>query len=282
MKTRDALQALLAQVDRQHHELLGEPIQAILVHLGDTEVETLTARDIEGPLASVGYDVSEYVVNMLSWSEAYEELGDEVPWSPRSGVDQPHPVVVEAAAAGFGCRGRVLEIGCGYGSNAAFLAGRGAEVVACDVAERAITRARELFGDRSGCTFVRANAFEMREEPASFDFVLDSWCLHHIPGHLTGRYVDSLARLLGPGGELLVQCHAPQWNPTESALFSLLGAVGKFIKYRLTGNPESSFTAVELERLFRPCVEISRLELRFDEHILQENHHSYVVRGVKR
>lgn len=282
MNTRIVLETLLAQVDWQDRTLLEGPVAAILAQLGDTDVETLTARDIAGPLASVGYDVAEYLGQMPGWSEAYEELGDLVPWVSKQGVDHPHPVVVEAADAGFGVRGRVLEMGCGYGSNAAFLASRGAEVVAYDVAERAIERARELFGARLGCTFICANAFHIDELPGSFDFVVDSWCLHHIPGHLTGLYVDTLTRLLRPGGELLVQCHAPQWKPTESALFSLLGAVGKAIKYILTCDCESCFTTKELERLFRPCVETMSIEHRFDDHVHQRRHYSYVVRGVVR
>ncbi|MDQ0365268.1 class I SAM-dependent methyltransferase [Catenuloplanes indicus] len=62
------------------------------------------------------------------------------------GAPQPVVVVELAGRGAFG--GDVLEVGCGFGENAMFLAGRGLRVTGVDGAPSAIARARETAAER--------------------------------------------------------------------------------------------------------------------------------------
>lgn len=73
---------------------------------------------------------------MHSWNDRY--VAGTLPWD----TGRPCPHLLAALDAGL-VVGRVLEIGCGTGTNAVLLAGRGLRVVAVDVSPRAIEVARE-------------------------------------------------------------------------------------------------------------------------------------------
>jgi len=88
---------------------------------------------------------------------------------------------------------RVLEVGCGDGALARALAERGHVVTAID--PRA--PAGEIF---------RAVTLDDFEDPGPFDAVVAGRSLHHIH-NLTGA-VEKLARLLAPGGVLILDEHA--------------------------------------------------------------------------
>jgi 2-polyprenyl-3-methyl-5-hydroxy-6-metoxy-1,4-benzoquinol methylase len=115
------------------------------------------------------------------------------------GVDT---AVLDAALAHFGdVRGKsVVEIGCGPGSSALYLASKGANVVALDVSRTAIEELNAHCA-RHAITNVRgvcANAMAINAlEPA--DFVFGSMILHHIEPF--GPFAASLRRLVKPGGK---------------------------------------------------------------------------------
>jgi SAM-dependent methyltransferase len=76
---------------------------------------------------------------------------------------------------------KVLDIGCGTGDNAIWLARQGFDVVACDVSPTAIERAK-LKAASSGFngTFVAADFLSDPVPSAPFGFVFDRGCLHSI------------------------------------------------------------------------------------------------------
>jgi ubiquinone/menaquinone biosynthesis C-methylase UbiE len=88
---------------------------------------------------------------------------------------------------------RVLEVGCGDGELARALDRRGYEVTAID--PRAPTG--DLF---------RSVSIEQFTDPALFDAVVANRSLHHI--HDLSRALDKVARVLAPGGHLVVYEHA--------------------------------------------------------------------------
>jgi ubiquinone/menaquinone biosynthesis C-methylase UbiE len=99
--------------------------------------------------------------------------------------------VVEARPA------RVLEVGCGWGELAEWLArDTAAQVVAVDLSERMVELARARGVD--------AQVGDVQELPfadGSFDVAVAAWMLYHVPD--LDRGLSELARVLRPGGILV-------------------------------------------------------------------------------
>lgn len=97
--------------------------------------------------------------------------------------------------------GKVLEIGCGAGRNAIYLAKNGCSVVGVDISDKALKWAQRRMNEENvNIEFVCANIFELDYEQNSFDFIYDSGCFHHIPPHRRVSYIDMIDKLLKPGG----------------------------------------------------------------------------------
>lgn len=75
--------------------------------------------------------------------------------------------------------GRALELGCGAGTNAVFLAQRGFNVTAIDLSPLALEQARER-ASAAGVDvhFIEADITRVLIERASFDFIFDRGCYH--------------------------------------------------------------------------------------------------------
>jgi len=107
--------------------------------------------------------------------------------------------------------GRVLELGCGHGRNALYLARQGAAVDAVDLSAEALGWARQR-ADAAGAavTFQNCSIFDAAIEPESYDLVYDSGCLHHLPPHRRQSYVSLVNRALKPGGHFGLTCFRPE------------------------------------------------------------------------
>lgn len=122
----------------------------------------------------------------------------ETPWD----IGRPDPHLVTAVHEHEIRPGRALEIGCGTGDNALWLARRGFDVVACDLSPLAIDRAREK-ADRAGID-VDLRVLDYLGEPLDagvFDFACDRGCFHsfHDPEDRV-EFARRTAALLAPGG----------------------------------------------------------------------------------
>lgn len=103
--------------------------------------------------------------------------------------------------------GHALDVGCGEGGDAAWLAGRGWQVTALDVSGVALQRAAEL-GRRAGVevTWVHAGLLEAELPPRGFDLVSAQYpALRRTPDADAER---ALLAAVAPGGTLLVVHHA--------------------------------------------------------------------------
>ncbi|WP_229401558.1 methyltransferase domain-containing protein [Micromonospora okii] len=117
-----------------------------------------------------------------------------------------------AAEAGDLAPGRALDVGCGEGADALWLARRGWRVTAVDIAGTALRRAAahaaeagEAVADR--ITFQRA---DLREQPpAAGGYDLVSAQFMHLPGVQRRRLFARLADAVAPGGTLLIVGHDP-------------------------------------------------------------------------
>ncbi len=109
------------------------------------------------------------------------------------------------AVAGFSrYRGqRVLDVGCGLGTDLLEFARGGATVTGIDLTPRHIVLAKrrfELLG--AAGRFVVGDAEALPFRNGTFDFVYSCGVLHHTPDTLMA--VDEIYRMLRPGGEALI------------------------------------------------------------------------------
>ena len=109
--------------------------------------------------------------------------------------------------------GRVLDLACGEGRNAIWLAERGFEVTAVDFSEVAIERARGLAGRRGvDVEWICADVTSYEPPPEAFERVVVLYL--HLPEADQARALQHAVAALAPGGALLMIGHALR-NLTE-------------------------------------------------------------------
>ena len=132
------------------------------------------------------------------WDERYGSTGQV--WSG----DPNGALVAEVADL---TPGRALDVGCGEGADAVWLAGLGWDVTALDVSEVALDRAARRAEDAHvRLRLIHSGLVEAALPPATFDLVSAQYpALRSSPGHDAER---ALAEAVAPGGVLLVVHHA--------------------------------------------------------------------------
>lgn len=133
-----------------------------------------------------------------AWDERYEENGDQM-WS-----GQPNgSVVAEAATL---TPGRALDIGCGEGADAVWLATRGWDVTATDISTTAIRRASEASTPlKLKLTFEASDVATSPPAQDHYDLVALSYPALRKDRCLSA--VSSIASAVAVGGRLLVVGH---------------------------------------------------------------------------
>ncbi len=131
-----------------------------------------------------------------SWEQRY--VDGEIPWD--TGKPDDH---LRRAIAEYGVRpSKVLEIGCGTGTNAIWLAGQGFVVTGLDLSPTAIAQAEtKVAAAGVQCRFFTADFLKEQVPGAPFDFVFDRGCFH-IFGEVEERlhFATQVSRKLAPEG----------------------------------------------------------------------------------
>jgi ubiquinone/menaquinone biosynthesis C-methylase UbiE len=142
---------------------------------------------------------------------------------------------------------KVLEVGCGLGTDGAQFAKAGAEYTGVDLTEAAVRLAQRRFEvfNLPG-TFRTADAEKLDYADESFDLVYSHGVLHHTPD--TRAAISEIHRVLRPGGRAVVMLyHRDSYNYRIN--ISLLRRAGaRLLKsdsginliHRLTGEPLTS------------------------------------------
>lgn len=135
------------------------------------------------------------------WNQSY--LQEFIPWD----TETPDPNLVEFVQRKSQPRGRALDIGCGTGTHALWLAAQGFDVLGIDVAARAIERAEaKAAKSESGghVRFVLLDFLASLPDGGPFDLVFDRGVFHVFDtAEERGRFASQVARCLAPSGDWL-------------------------------------------------------------------------------
>ena len=124
------------------------------------------------------------------------------PWD----IGRPQVSIVRLAEA-VEIAGSVLDVGCGTGENALYLAERGHEVVGVDAAPAAIERAQAKARDRGiDAEFRVWDALRLAELERVFDTAIDVGLFHSFQDEERPVYAESLHAAIEAGGRYLMLC----------------------------------------------------------------------------
>jgi len=145
--------------------------------------------------------------------EALYHVPGEAPWT----WPEPHPLVVQLVAQHKIPPGRVLEVGCGEGYHAIYLASQGCTVVAIDRSRTAIQHAQAHARAAQVAIEWRVMAAQdLHRMDWQFDWVFDWRFCHELTDEEERRaYVRDVARVLVPGGKYLSVAfsgESPYWG----------------------------------------------------------------------
>ncbi len=130
-------------------------------------------------------------------------------WAYRNGtppwdIGRAQPAIVRLADEGL-IAGDVIDVGCGTGENALYLASRGLTVLGVDAAPTAIAQAQEKARLRgSSATFQVADALALERLGHTFDTAIDCGLFHTLSDPDRIRFERSLHRALRSGGRYVL------------------------------------------------------------------------------
>jgi ubiquinone/menaquinone biosynthesis C-methylase UbiE len=106
--------------------------------------------------------------------------------------------------------GTALDLGCGTGDNAIYLADHGWRVTGVDYIDKPLTTARAKAGERS-ISFLKADVTQLRSEGVGddFDLIIDSGCLHGMSDGDRDAYVREVTAVAATGARLLIVAFVP-------------------------------------------------------------------------
>lgn len=144
------------------------------------------------------------------WNASY--ASGNTPWD----TGEPDEHLVELVRAGAIAPGRTLEVGCGTGTNARWLAAQGFDVLGIDLSPLAIERARARAAGVRGCRFAERDFLAGEPLAERFDFVFDRGCFHVFDEAADrARFAARVAEALGPGGRWLSLIGSTEGPPRD-------------------------------------------------------------------
>lgn len=194
------------------------------------------------------------------WESMYERSPEELPWE----ITEPPLELIEVIEKGMVTPCKTLDIGCGTGNYAIYLAKKGFDVTGVDFSEKALLIAKQRaiqIGVK--IEFVKSDAMKLTQNlHQKFGFILDYSLLHHIPLEKIGEYAQQFKKLLQKGGKLLIVCYSEEDEDVKGQKTS----VGKY------GNIMHYHTADEIREAYQGLEEIYYKKARLGKRLHHAGH----------
>jgi 2-polyprenyl-3-methyl-5-hydroxy-6-metoxy-1,4-benzoquinol methylase len=262
-------------------------LEALAERFGDREVREVTARELHDFHRDVGAELADPVTSGLRrkaqrWEAIYasrsEQLLGCLPWES----ERPVRALVELFDRPGFDPPTALELGCGDGVNAVYMASRGCRVTAVDVSPSALEMAREK--QRSAgveIEFIEGDVFELGPAGTPYDFVFDRGMLHHVQVFHFEDYKNLVADQLAPNGLFHLICHHVSTRPTM-VLDAMYGSVGKLLGFLAGPLVETGcgFTDEDLREIFSDRFRFESIDLIDDDNNRPFRFESAVMRRI--
>ncbi|WKZ31163.1 MAG: class I SAM-dependent methyltransferase [Candidatus Dojkabacteria bacterium] len=166
--------------------------------------------------------------------------------------------------------GRALDLGSGNGRNSIHLARLGWGCVGLEFSEPAVDQANQnakLHDLSDKVTFVHQSvAEEIKYPDASFDLILDMMVMHSLSLNEREKMMQSVKRLLKPGGFFLFYTLSAKGDEFERLVRDNPGKEVNSYKFYSKGHTvtEKAFTKEELEDMLKP---LTLVELEARENV---------------
>ncbi|MEK3953354.1 MULTISPECIES: class I SAM-dependent methyltransferase [Psychrobacillus] len=198
------------------------------------------------------------------WDDFYTDRTKEIPFF----IKGPDENLVDYFKNGLAPK-RVLEIGCGPGRNAVYMAKKGCEVDALDLSNNAIEWAKERAREEGvNIDFQCISLFDFKFKPHSYDFIYDCGLFHHLAPHRRLTYLEMLKKALKRDGYFGIVCFNTEgaldtsdWEVYKEG--SLKGGIG-YTEGRLKEVFTNDFNLID----FREMKKISQPDKLFGEDFL--------------
>jgi len=188
-------------------------------------------------------------MTQVEMDRIYREMPlEKIPWN----IDTPPDALVKVVKNKKVKRCRTIDLGCGAGHYAIYLASIGFDVTGIDISSTAIKIASENAKKKGiKCNFFVADVLgDLEEVKETFNFAYDWELLHHIFPEKREKYVENVHRILDPRGKYLSVCFSekdPQFGGSGKYRETPLGTILYFS------------SEDELRDLFKPYFNIREL-----------------------
>ena len=177
------------------------------------------------------------------------------PWDTKA----PNENVIGWQTGGW-VHGDVLDVGCGLGDNAVYLAKNGHTVTGLDISPTALITAEQRAKDAGvDVKFAVADSTKLDGYTDAFDTVIDSGMFHCLDDDGRRSYAAAAHRATRPGATLLLSCFSdanpvgdewPRPAVSEETLRDVLGGAGWDIASLEPATPRGELDGAQVEMAF--------------------------------
>ncbi len=151
---------------------------------------------------------------------------ENIPWN----IEAPPDALIELVKSEKVKPCKTIDLGCGAGNYAIYLASIGFDVTGVDISPTAIKLAKENAKKKGvKSKFLVADVLgNLNEVTETFDFAYDWELLHHIFPEERKKYVENVHKILNPRGKYLSVCFNekdPQFGGSEKYVETRIGTI---------------------------------------------------------